>query len=155
MKSINASFEKVIDLMGRLDFFDEFGYMDKLAVVEKKGAILVAEQNELIIKAHSSDSHLYIPLSGELKVSLFQENNTEIILAKVLPGDMVGEIAFLTGAIRTANVIAVEKTILFRCSRQVLNSLSPSAREKIKDLIITKLVRRLQENNELMASVKI
>lgn len=147
MKQINTLRHKITQLLGRLDFFKDFNETDKTLLVEGKGMIVLAEEGEYIIKAGSVDPTLYIPLSGELEVRMTNENGKEVAIAKIPPGETVGEVAFLTDTARTASVVALKQTLLFRCNRLALKNLAPSAREKIKDQIIYKLIERLHQKN--------
>lgn len=152
MKQINTLKHKTIQLLERIEFFKDFKPTDRQLLVDGKGMIVVAEQGEYVIKEGSIDPTLYIPLSGELEVRLTNEAGKEISLASLPPGETVGEMAFLTDATRTASVVAVRQSILFRCSRSALSNLPPSAREKIKDQIILKLIERLQQQNKELSN---
>lgn len=147
MKQINTLRHKITQLLSRLDFFKDFNETDKTLLVEGKGMIVLAEEGEYIIKAGSVDPTLYIPLSGELEVRMTNEKGKEVAIAKIPPGETVGEVAFLTDTARTASVVALKQTLLFRCNRLALKNLAPSAREKIKDQIIYKLIERLHQKN--------
>lgn len=147
MKQINTLQYKVIQLLDRLDFFKDFSATDKALLVEGQGMIVLAEEGEYIIKQGSIDPTLYIPLSGELEVRLTNATGSEVALAKIAPGETLGEAAFLTDTPRTASVIALKQSVLFRCSRKALKNLAPVAREKIKDQIILKLIERLNQKN--------
>lgn len=147
MKQINALRHKIIQLLNRVEFFKDFSDTDITLLVEGKGMIVLAEEGEYVIKQGTVDPTLYIPLSGELEVRITNEAGKEVMLAKIPPGETIGETAFLTDSLRSASVIALRQTVLFRCSRQALNNLAPSAREKIKDQIILKLIERLNQKN--------
>ncbi|WP_114417985.1 cyclic nucleotide-binding domain-containing protein [Marinospirillum perlucidum] len=147
MKQINTLRHKIMQLLSRLEFFKDFPETDKQLLVEGKGMIVLAEEGEYVIKQGSVDPTLYIPLSGELDVRVTNEAGKEVRIASIPPGETVGEVAFLTDSPRTASVVATRQTVLFRCSRVALKSMAPSAREKIKDQIILKLIERLQQKN--------
>lgn len=147
MKQINTLKVKIMQLLERLEFFKNFSANEKMLLVEGKGMIVLAEEGECIIKEGTVDSTLYIPLSGELEVRVTNELGKEVAIAKIEPGETVGEVAFLTDSPRSASVVALRQTVLFRCSRAALKNLAPPAREKIKDQIILKLIDRLHQKN--------
>ncbi len=147
MKQINTLKHKIIQLLQRLEFFKDFNNTDVTLLVEGKGMIVLAEEGEYIIKQGTVDPILYIPLSGELEVRITNEAGKEVAIAKIPPGETIGEAAFLTDSLRSASVVALRQTVLFRCSRAGLKNLAPSAREKIKDQIILKLIERLHQKN--------
>ncbi|GLR64051.1 cyclic nucleotide-binding domain-containing protein [Marinospirillum insulare] len=152
MKQINTLRHKVIQLLNRLDFFKNFSDTDITLLVEGKGMIVLAEEGEYVIKEGTIDPTLYIPLSGELEVRITNEAGKEVPVAKIPPGETIGEASFLTDNPRSANVVALKQTVMFRCSRVALNNLAPSAREKIKDQIIIKLVERLNQQNQTLSN---
>ena len=147
MKQINTLKHKIIQLLSRIEFFRDFPNTDKQLLVDGRGMIVLAEEGEYVIKEGSVDPTLYIPLSGELEVRVTNEAGKEVRIANIPPGETVGEVAFLTDAPRTASVVATRQTLLFRCNRIALRNLAPTAREKIKDQIILKLIERLQQKN--------
>lgn len=152
MRQINTLRHKILQLLARLEFFKDFADTDKQLLVEGKGMIVVAEEGEYIIKQDSIDPTMYIPLSGELEVRVRNADGQQVKIAELLPGETVGEVAFLMDTPRTASVVAKEQSILFRCSRAGLKTLAPSAREKVKDQIINKLVERLQQKNQQLSN---
>src|SRR5690554_2083232 len=152
MKQINTLRHKVIQLLNRLEFFKDFTDTDITLLVEGKGMIVLAEEGEYVIKEGTIDPTLYIPLSGELEVRITNEAGKEVAVAKIPPGETIGEVAFLTDNPRSANVVALKQTVMFRCSRSALKNLAPSAREKIKDQIIIKLVDRLNQQNQTLSN---
>ncbi|SFC48327.1 Cyclic nucleotide-binding domain-containing protein [Marinospirillum celere] len=152
MKQINTLRHKIIQLLSRLEFFKSFPDTDKQLLVEGKGMIVLAEEGEYVIKQGSVDPTLYIPLSGELEVRMTNQSGKEVRIASIPPGETVGEVAFLTDSPRTASVVAVRQTVLFRCNRVALRNLAPTARERIKDQIILKLVERLEHQNRELSN---
>lgn len=147
MKQINALRHKIIQLLNRLEFFKDFNDTDLTLLVEGKGMIVLAEEGEYVIKEGTVDPTLYIPLSGTLEVRITNKAGKEIPIATIAPGETIGEAAFLTDQPRSASVIALKQTVLFRCSRSALKNLAATSREKIKDQIILKLIERLNQKN--------
>lgn len=147
MKKINTLDYKVLQLLGRLEFFSDFSLSDKQVLVNKAGMIVLAEPGEYVIREGTVDPAMYVPLTGALEVRMTDASGREIPIAKILAGDTVGEIAFLTEAPRSASVVATQQTLLFRCTRAGLKSMTQATREKIKDQLIVKLVERLRQKN--------
>ena len=147
MRKVNTLDYKILQLLGRVDFFKDFSIVDKQVLVDKAGMIVVAEEDEYVIRQGSIDPSMYIPLTGELEVRLTDRTGREVPIARIRVGDTVGEIAFLTDTPRSANVIALQQMLLFRCTQKALGGLAQSTREKFKDQLIMKLVERLQQKN--------
>ncbi len=62
---------------------------------------------EQLIRQGGSDRHALILMSGQVKVALVDSSGIEVVLAIRHRGDIVGELAALTGEPRTASVIAI------------------------------------------------
>ena len=56
-------------------------------------------------------------VSGIVKVSLINDEGKEFVLTRLDAGEMIGELALITGATRTADVIAIEDTVVFVLSK--------------------------------------
>lgn len=67
-------------------------------------------KDEDVVKEGEESKELFIVFSGLAGVSKGDE-----LLAKLWPGDLFGEIAFLGGGPRTATVRAIEDSEIFRC----------------------------------------
>jgi CRP/FNR family transcriptional regulator, cyclic AMP receptor protein len=61
--------------------------------------------------------------SGELKVSSFAADGTELILASVVPGETIGELGMLSSMPRSATVTATRPSTAMMLSRLVVVSL--------------------------------
>jgi predicted acylesterase/phospholipase RssA/CRP-like cAMP-binding protein len=79
--------------------------------------------NERLIHRGEVGDALYIVLAGRLKV-VAEKGEGENILAFIEPGEGVGEVAFLTGARRTASVDAVTETRLLAMSKQSMTEIT-------------------------------
>ncbi|OHB68921.1 MAG: hypothetical protein A2W17_09925, partial [Planctomycetes bacterium RBG_16_41_13] len=93
------------------------------------------------------DSAFFILLSGA--VSVVKGTNAYTI-ARLSPGDFFGEISFLTKTPRTATIIADDTVLVVKVNKEMLDSLGPSIRDKIKDSIIVRLAERIQRLNNIL-----
>lgn len=62
--------------------------------------------NEFLIKEGEAADYVYILKSGELK-AFKSDHNGEILLGKIVPGEFVGEMAYINGEARSANVTSL------------------------------------------------
>jgi len=83
-----------------------------------KGEAILAEGDEF-----DEDPSLYILVSGLVKVAVPIAENTELVLAVLTPPDHFGEMSFVDGRPRSANVIAMEDTELFVLQHDALEGL--------------------------------
>ncbi|MCP5336035.1 MAG: cyclic nucleotide-binding domain-containing protein [Oceanospirillaceae bacterium] len=131
---------KMLIILNKVPFFKDFTPYERERVVDNDAGFFVAEANEYIIEQGTLDTAFYILLSGGADVKL---GDNETSVARIVPGDFFGEIAFLRNTPRTSHVVASETAILLRVDRRLLGALSADIREKIKDKIIDKLLMML------------
>lgn len=72
----------------------------------KRGQIVIAEGDE--------GTEVYLVRSGKVQVSLVSPNGREIILRDLGPGRVFGETAVIDGLPRSANIVALEDSLLAR-----------------------------------------
>ena len=140
----NVDWEKIVDIVKRLEFFKEFSLQEKKKVVDFRTHLYVYEKDEYLIKDGSTDTSFYILLKGSVNV---YKKNKDHPLATLKVGDSFGEIAFLNGPQRTANVIANETVIVLKVDRSMFDRLDFQIKDKFKDNFIKKLIERLDNMN--------
>lgn len=120
---------------------------DDLLHVAEKFSEETFEAGGAILEQGSSADSFYIIYSGKVRVFLRREGR-EQDLAVMVPGDYVGEMELFSHRGRTANVVAMEPTILLRLSRATFEeflksypSLKPNLELSIKS---RKLARSLR-----------
>ena len=95
------------------------------------------------MKKGSEERSFYILLSGTVEV--MNKVGDEAIF-DLSPGEFFGEISFLTSTPRTSSVRAKEVCILIKIDQVLMGNLRAEMREKIKDQLIEKLVKRIVSN---------
>lgn len=73
-----------------------------------------------LIKQDDRDPYLYVVGAGRLEVFRSDEAGNETILARVFPGEPVGEMGYFTNGIRSASVRAIDTVQLLRASYEDL-----------------------------------
>ena len=79
-----------------------------------------AAPEECLITQDDRDPYLYVLGSGRLEVFRTDEEETEVILARVFPGEPVGEMGYFTNGVRSATVRAIETAQLLRANYEDL-----------------------------------
>jgi CRP/FNR family transcriptional regulator, cyclic AMP receptor protein len=79
---------------------------------------LEARKNSVVMRSGNAGAEMLLIVSGGLRVFASNEKGREITIARLSAGDFVGEISLLTGAPRSANVIATSRTSLLQFSRE-------------------------------------
>jgi CRP-like cAMP-binding protein len=109
-----------------------------------RGKTLVA--NETLYEQGSTGDKMAIVMDGNLSVRLDQKE-----IATVGPGGMLGEMACVDPAPRSASVVATVKTTVLEVNREALSELrelAPAANSAIVGQVIREVTRRLREVNE-------
>ncbi len=138
----HLSKQQQFEILGKVAFFQRFS-KDELKILLAHGPELVAyrDQEWVLMEGDQEDKSLYVVLNGSLTVFA---GKTPV--AEMGAGQCFGEMAFLTGSPRTGSIRADSKTVLFRLERRSMNRLPVTAREKIKDNLITLLIRRVRHS---------
>jgi predicted acylesterase/phospholipase RssA/CRP-like cAMP-binding protein len=87
---------------------------------------------------------LYLLLEGRLIVRLRHPDGTEIVLAQLEPGALLGELALLTGGQRSASIAADTDAELVACSRATFEELAEEHPDELADFIRA-VTHRIQE----------
>src|SRR6266487_3778004 len=90
------------------------GFWSRLAVKERGilrrvGTYARFTTDEMILRQGDEDRHLVIILTGSAKVFTCSDNGSKKILALCGPGSLIGEVAALTAAPRSAGVQALDR----------------------------------------------
>ena len=81
----------------------------------------------VVVRQGARDGDLYLIEAGRAAVRAHDEAGASRALATLGPGDFFGEIAFLTGEARTADVAALEPLTVLRLGREAYAILSELA----------------------------
>ena len=104
------------------------------------------EPGTTIIKEGSLSEEMYVVVTGLLEVTK-KGSNRDIILATLGPGEVVGEIALLDGAPRTASVVATTPTRLIRIPASAFEELISDSRVVRRMFrTVTARLRGIEEN---------
>jgi len=141
-KMVSVNDAKVFDFMKRLEFFEHFNDMELRQILNQHVQICVFEADEYIVRIGEKATSFFIILSGSVTI-----NKEEIKLIQLEAGSFFGEISFLTKEPRTADVKANETSLLMKIDEPVLKTVNVQIREKIKDKIISQLIRFVKRMN--------
>jgi CRP/FNR family transcriptional regulator, cyclic AMP receptor protein len=87
--------------------------------LSQHGAVHSASAGSYLIKEGQPIDHLYILLEGELSVRV---GSKDVEVATLLPGEIVGEIAFVTSRLPTASVLVKQPSHLLTLHRDTLST---------------------------------
>ncbi len=127
--------EALLHLCGPLD--DE-----TLASLLSHIQLVHLEVGDTLYRQGAGGSSMHIVLTGRLRVAVRQADGSTHVIAHPQPGEVVGEMAWLTGAPRAATVQAVRDSTLGMLQREDLDALiarHPDVFSRIARMIIARL----------------
>ncbi len=79
---------------------------------------VVVSEGSVVLRQDEPSGDLYVLAEGRLAVETVTPEGRRVRLRILRPGVVVGELAFYTGAPRTADVVAQTPCVVLRCSRE-------------------------------------
>lgn len=104
---------------------------------------LVYQQNQVICRQGDSSSDLYFLKEGRLLICTVHGTQVKV-LARIDPGEIIGELSFFDGKPRSGHIVALEKSVLIQISRKEVMDQLPVWFIEIGNNI-TKKIRLLDE----------
>ncbi|HUX50929.1 MAG TPA: cyclic nucleotide-binding domain-containing protein [Spirochaetia bacterium] len=111
------------------------------------------KKGEYLVKQGNPGIGLFIIVSGKVKIVKSLDQGRDVEIATHGPGEVVGELAVLDGAPRTANVVAVEDTKTLVLASWAFNSFMESHPE-VALQVLPIVVHRFRETNEALISLQ-
>lgn len=111
-----------------------------------------AGRNEQVVRAGEDAESLIVLLTGRAKVTNFDEEGREIILAWLGPGEFFGEMGLIDGSPRSASVVAVEPCELLTIGKNEFQRCMQD-NFQVAQKLMQILVRRLREADRNIESL--
>ncbi|MBF0142777.1 MAG: cyclic nucleotide-binding domain-containing protein [Magnetococcales bacterium] len=137
--------EELLKVVDEIGLFDSFTPYEKRRIVSDNAMVKEYQPDENIIRQGSRGRTLFILINGSVRVS---RQGKTAILAILRRGEFFGEVSFLTSRLRTTNVTANEPVTVLVVSNTLFARLGIGIREKIKDAILLRLLKRLDAQND-------
>ncbi len=131
-------------LVGLLPTLSGLSAKDRQALVAQARISQAASGATIVRHGDTSDS-AYFVLAGRAVAGIAAEDGSYRSLSTLTPGDFFGEIAALTGAPRTANVVADEPTTLLQVPAKSLRELM--SHPALSQLFLSTLTERLSRTH--------
>jgi serine/threonine-protein kinase len=144
----------LVELFAAVPLFADLSTADKSYLASRSDYTLAQfEDGDLIIKEDSLSTAFFILIRGAAKIT--RNSAPDRVLGNLKPGDIFGEMSYLTGQPRSANVVACgEDVIAMRLSQDLIQEMTPRIREVLKDKMIELLVQRINVMNDALLAVK-
>lgn len=106
------------------------------------------ETNEKLLSVDIENHYLYIVVSGRCAIQL--DPKEEMALATVDPGDCVGEMSIIENCAPSANVVALEPTVVMEIEESILWKLISVSHEVARNLLYV-MSERVRSSNRIIA----
>lgn len=110
------------------------------------------ERGALLVTEGQPDASVYLLLSGSLRTLRYLSNGQEVWLTDAAPGELIGEMAALTGEARTSSVIARSAAILVAVDQAAFISVG-SEHGAVTLAVSRLLARRLANTSRQMTDI--
>ncbi|MBF0194686.1 MAG: cyclic nucleotide-binding domain-containing protein [Magnetococcales bacterium] len=145
-KSVKRLSKKAIyKLVNGLSFFKQFSVYEKTKISDFDLSFTIYHKGDVILREDSQDIAFFIVIKGHVRAVKGGSD-----LRKYGPGDMFGEMAFLTDSPQKMSVEALTNVLVLRVDKEMFAQLGPESREKFKHHIIDRQVRSIAEATNLM-----
>jgi SulP family sulfate permease len=115
-----------------------------------------AESNTTLMRRGDPSDSMYFIESGRINIQLETADGEVIRLRSLRGGTVVGEIAMYLNSPRTADVITVQRSVLYRLTSDALNRMeaeSPSTAAALHEWLARQMAERLAENNNTIEAL--
>ena len=102
------------------------------------------DDGELIIEEGATSTAFFILMRGSANVTHKGQPNQ--VVCGLSAGDIFGEMSYLTGNRRSANVVACGYVMTMRLTHEVMQEMPAGIRETIKDKLIELMTQRMKAN---------
>ena len=106
-----------VEAMRRIPIFSRLPTAE-LEALRVKLRVRDIKKNALFVRSDTEGSEMFFLASGRVRVYRSGDKGKEFTLALLDEGDFFGEIALLTGAARTANILATTRSVVWQLSRE-------------------------------------
>jgi len=115
-----------------------------------------AEFNTLLMRRGDPSTSMYFIESGRINIQLETPDGEIIRLRSLRGGTVVGEIAMYLNSPRTADAIAVQRSVLYRLTSDALTRMeaeSPQTAAALHEWIARQMAERLADNNNTIEAL--
>jgi sulfate permease, SulP family len=115
-----------------------------------------AEADVTLMRRGEMPDAMYFVESGRLNIQLVTPDNEVIRLRSIRSGTVIGEMGLYLNQTRTADVITIQKSVLYRLSTEALQRMeldAPQAAAALHEWVARMLAERLADNNRAIEAL--
>jgi SulP family sulfate permease len=111
----------------------------------------------ILLQQGAASTEMFVLLSGAMRAEVSRPGAGPAVVARFVPGAIIGEIAFYSAVPRTATVIADEESVLLKIDAQSLGTPDPvrTPASAVHEFAATSLARRLRNVTMLLRDAEI
>lgn len=113
----------------------------------------VFKQGELLMRQGAEGIGLFIIISGAVEVRKTKSDGSTVTVGRNGPGDAMGEFAVIDGAKRTADVVALERTVCLALTSWEFNAFMKEHPEIAVELLPA-VAKRFRETQDALTARK-
>ena len=142
-----------VELLKNVSIFNGLSGVE-LGYISKKMVPKSYDVGQVIILEESEGDDCFFVTEGSVKITRLSKDGREVILAILNDGEFFGEMALLDGDLRSANVIALEKTDALTLKRKdFIDSLKKYPQIAIQ--LLKEMAHRLRESDRQITSLSL
>lgn len=111
------------NVLDEIDIFEPFTLEEKIYLSQKLRSLVFNPGEKIVEAGDDTNFSMYIIVEGLVSVRAPLENGERIEVARLGAGTFFGEMSLLTGAIRTADVVADSKTYVYEVRKEDIQPL--------------------------------
>ncbi len=142
----------ILSHMNKLDFFNDFTHAEKIKITHGDSFLIRCLAKTVVIKEGAKDNAIFILISGEAQVTKNEAPDT--IIASLKPGDVFGEISFITRKPRATNVTTRTKAIILKLTPESWRVLGSDITRKFYSQLLRILIERISGLNDTIIKLK-
>ena len=140
------------DILVRLNGFSQIP-LDGLNHLAERGCQRTFPTGSELIRQGEMGDCMYVILHGRVRVErVHPEISDPIVLARLGPGDVVGEMGLLDGSPRSATVVALDDVVVAELTSTDLSE-TINRYPEVSGALLRRLSRRLRQTDELAAEM--
>ena len=141
------------DCLREIELFESVP-ADTLSSIAQLSHHVVLPEGSVVFRQYDKADSYFLIISGNVVVSRSADTKEEVPVAQLGPGQGFGEIALLTGGVRTATVTTATKTVLISLPKQSFDFVLATDTILYRTFINV-LAERLLQGNERIAQVHV
>ncbi|HVF53243.1 MAG TPA: cyclic nucleotide-binding domain-containing protein [Actinomycetota bacterium] len=146
--------EEIERLLASVAIFKMLSPEDVHSLALTARPLFLGPTQRLLIQGQEGTS-LFLVGIGEVEVRLRKDDDTDWLVEKLGPGEVIGEMALLTGEKRAATVRSVDETVVYEIGREAYKAVvaaHPEWLDELAAIMRSRLERRRERISELEAT---